>query len=449
MDLEKLRAEWSQALDEMRSLADKAKEEKRVLTEEESKRYDELEKKEEELSRNIKRLEKLSQKEEERKQPTSKPVDLQVSRNEGEDEKGQCVVWGSLGEQLMAVKRVSMEPVSSRNLEITRKLELSNKIMRAATGMQESVMAEGGFLVQTDGANTLLQKAQDTGKLAGLVDRYSVSTQSNGITFPTVDETSRANGSRSGGIQAFWEGEGDTYTKSKPKLGKNELKLKKLTGLCYLTDELLEDAPVMERFITTEFGREFGFKIDDAIINGDGAGKPMGVLQSPSLVSQAAEGGQTADTINAINLAKMLARLHESSLSDAVWVYNQGCKAQLMTLSLTIGSNSYPVMLPGGVGGSFVNGVPVTTILGLPAFALEQCQAIGDVGDIILFSPKAYLWIDKGGIQSAQSIHVSFEKSETAFRFVYRADGQPKEKSAVTPYKGANSLSSYIALAAR
>jgi HK97 family phage major capsid protein len=449
VDLELLQSRYSEILERMNAISDLAKKEKRGVSEDESKEFDGLELELETVKRNIARAEKLAKENEERVKPTKKALHTEVTRSEGEDENGNCKVWGSLGEQLMAVKRVAVEPVSLRNSDIAQKLELSNKIMRAATGLQESVMAEGGFLIQQDGASNLIQVAQQTGKLAGLVDKYSISSGSNGISFPFVDETSRVDGSRAGGIQAYWEGEADTYTKSKPKLSKIELKLKKLTGLCYLTDELLEDASVMEQFITTEFGREFGFKIDDAVIRGNGAGKPLGILNGPALVTQTKESAQTADTINANNLAKMLARLHDEDLSDAVWVYNPGAKAQLMTLSLTVGSTSYPAMLQGGVTGNVVGGIPVTTILGRPAFAMEQCSAIGDLGDIFLFNPKKYIWIDKGGIKAAQSVHVAFEKSETAFRFVYRADGQPKQRSALTPYKGSDTFSSYVTLEAR
>ena len=433
----------------MNAISDTAKAEKRNVSEEESTEFDALETELDTVKRNIARAEKLVKENEERSRETTKPVHVTVERSEGEDENGNCKVWGSLGEQLLAVKRVGMEPYSLANAEVARKLELSNRIMRAATGLQESVMAEGGFLVQQDGSQDLLQVTKETGKLLKLVDTYSISSQANGMSFPFVDETSRVDGQRSGGIQAFWEGEADQYTKSKPKIGKSDLKLKKLTGLCYLTDELIEDAPVMESFIKTEFGREFGFKTDDAIIRGNGAGKPLGVLNASALVKVAKEASQTNLTINGNNLSKMLAQLHEEDLASAVWVYNLGLKAELMTLALTVGSTSYPVMLQGGVTGSIAGAVPTNTILGLPAFAMEQCPQLGDEGDIILFNPKKYLWIDKGGVKEAQSIHVSFEKSETAFRFVYRADGQPKHKSAVTPYKGSVSYSSYVALAAR
>ena len=47
-----------------------------------------------------------------------------------------------------------------------------------------------------------------------------------------------------------------------------------------------------------------------------------------------------------------------------------------------------------------------------------------------------YILIDKGGVQSASSIHVRFVNDETVFRFVYRVDGLPIWQSPLTPFKG-------------
>ena len=80
---------------------------------------------------------------------------------------------------------------------------------------------------------------------------------------------------------------------------------------------------------------------------------------------------------------------------------------------------------------------------------VEYCQTLGTTGDIILADFSQYLMIDKGGLQSASSIHVRFVYDETAFRFVYRVDGQPAWNAALTPYKGTNKLSPFVVLASR
>ena len=60
-----------------------------------------------------------------------------------------------------------------------------------------------------------------------------------------------------------------------------------------------------------------------------------------------------------------------------------------------------------------------------------------------------YLTGSKGGMQSASSIHIAFTTDQTAFRFIYRVDGQPKWNSPLTPKNGGETVSPYVTLAAR
>jgi hypothetical protein len=60
-----------------------------------------------------------------------------------------------------------------------------------------------------------------------------------------------------------------------------------------------------------------------------------------------------------------------------------------------------------------------------------------------------YIVIDKGGVQSASSMHVRFLNDEQTFRWVVRNDGQPTWNAALTPYKGSATLSPFVVVAAR
>ena len=51
----------------------------------------------------------------------------------------------------------------------------------------------------------------------------------------------------------------------------------------------------------------------------------FGIFNAAALVSQAKETGQTAATVNATNVAKMLSRLPASSMGMARWVMNRRC----------------------------------------------------------------------------------------------------------------------------
>jgi HK97 family phage major capsid protein len=97
-----------------------------------------------------------------------------------------------------------------------------------------------------------------------------------------------------------------------------------------------------------------------------------------------------------------------------------------------------------------VSGAPYGTLFGRPVLEIEQTATLGTVGDVVLADLSQYLMIEKGGMESASSIHVKFTTDETAFRFVMRVDGQPAWNQYLTPASGStNYLSPFIALATR
>jgi HK97 family phage major capsid protein len=262
-----------------------------------------------------------------------------------------------------------------------------------------------------------------------------ISANSNSIKIPAVSDASRADGSRFGGIRAYWMNEAGSKTASAPTFKQVALELKKLVGYTTCTDELLEDAPALESWIMQAFAKEFDFKLADAIINGDGAGKPLGILNSPCLVTVTAETGQGASTIVAENIIKMWASRFGTNY---VWLINQNIEPQLYTMALAVGTGGIPVYMPAGG----LSGAPYGTLFGKPVIPCEQAASLGTAGDIILADLSQYVMISKGSMQSASSIHVNFQTDQTAFRFVYRCDGQPMWDTYLTPYKGSTSYQS-------
>lgn len=347
-----------------------------------------------------------------------------------DDPKEESRKFRSLGEQMMAVYRAST-PAGRIDSRLTT---------RSASGLNETNLSDGGFLVQKDFVNELLKRTYETGILASKVKKIPLTTNANGIKINAIDESSRANGSRWGGIQTYWENEADELTGSKPKFRTMDLSLKKLTGLCYVTDELLQDAAALENVIREGFAEEFGFKIDDVILSGTGAGQPLGILNSGSLVKVEKEQGQTTK-ITVENLVKMWSRLWSRSRANAIWYINPEIEPLLYTL--TVGDR--PVYIPAGG----LSETPYATLFGRPVVPLEQCSAVGEVGDIILADFSQYLLIDKGGINATSSIHVRFLYDENVFRFIYRVDGQPVWNKALQPYKGSATVSPFVALAKR
>ena len=405
------------------AVLNKAEAEDRFLSEEEQKDIDKYEEEIRAWDESIGRAEKLLAIEPEDRS-TEKP---EVKPTPAKDNEKR---FASFGEQLMAAYRAAMP-----GGKVDERLST-----RAASGLNETTPSDGGFLVQQDFVTELLKRTYETGILASKVKKIPISTNANGMKINAIDEDSRANGSRWGGVQTYWEGEADEITASKPKFRQMELSLKKLTGLCYATDELLQDAAALEAVIRQAFAEEFGFKIDDAILSGSGEGEPLGILNSGAIVTVAKEASQT-DTITVENLIKMWNRLWSRSRANAVWYINQELEPYLYTLKI----GDKPVYIP--AGGLSEN--PYGTLFGRPVVPIEQCSAAGEVGDIILADIGQYLLIDKGGIKSASSIHVRFLYDENVFRFIYRVDGKPIWTKPLTPYKGSATVSPFVTLAKR
>jgi len=291
---------------------------------------------------------------------------------------------------------------------------------KAAAGANEAVPSDGGFLVPQATASGILEKMWNTGSVLSRFNPIPVT--GNNMTFNVVDETSRADGSRHGGVLGYWLAEAGEKTATKTKLRQLELKLKKVAALCYATDELLEDQTALEAWLTTNVPSELTFQTEAAIMNGNGVGKPLGIIASPAFYALERE---TAGTISGYDLGNMWAHRYAGA-NDYVWFVSTTIFPALMSMAV----GTQPVyMPPGGLSGS-----PYGTIFGRPVIETEYNPSLSIAGDIVLAAPSQYQMISKGGVKSASSIHVKFVTDETAFRFVYRVDGEPMWNDKVASY---------------
>ena len=315
---------------------------------------------------------------------------------------------------------------------------------KAIQGMSETVGSDGGFTVMPEFNSKIFEHVYSNDLIAA-TDNYTVG--GNNMTFLANAETSRANGSRHGGLRGYWTGEGQSITASKPAVREVQMKLQKLAVVVYLTDELISDgAQALEQFVTRKAADEFNFMIGDALFNGDGVGKPLGILNAPSLLAIAAEGGQSASTIVASNIIKMQNRFFAPHFGNANWYLNQDCMQQLMQLTLSTGTYSGQLvyMPPTGLSSS-----PYGMLGGRPLKPIEFAGTLGSQGDITLADLGQVLSISKGGIAQAVSMHVEFLTDQLALRFTMRMNATPWENSPITPFKGANTQSSFVCIAAR
>ncbi len=320
----------------------------------------------------------------------------------------------------------------------------SNALKKTAGYMEEGDLSQGGYLVPEEFRATLLQTALES----SIVKQRAtvIPMASNRVTIPALVDDDHTS-DYFGGVVIYRTAEKGSKTPKNPVFGKVGLTLHKLTGLCYVTDELLQDSVIsIEPIIRNTFGQAIAFVQDYDFLRGNGANQALGVFHTsnPSIISVAKETGQDADTIVFENIIKMWSRLYPAGQAKAIWVANINTFPQLATMNMSVGSGGVPVYLPAGG----VSGAPFATLMGRPLIFTEKMATIGDLYDIGLADFSQYIIGEKGGLNFATSMHVRFVTDEMAYRFVMRYDGQPWWLATLTP-KAGSTLSPFITLAER
>lgn len=307
--------------------------------------------------------------------------------------------------------------------------------------MNEGVGEDGGFIVPPEFREGIMKVVEGEDSLLSRTD--SSTTSKNAVTHPK-DETTPWG---TAGIRAYWEGEASSVTAAGGKFQGDTLRLNKLFARVDVTDELLEDAPQLDNYLRVKAPEVMTSVINTAIIRGNGVGKPLGILNSPALVSVADETSQPADTVHHRNIVAMWARMYAPCRARAVWLINQDVEPSLNLMSFKDkDTNPVPVYLPAGS----IAGMPYATIYGRPVIPVQAASTVGDVGDVILADLSKYRTLTKaGGTRVDTSIHLKFDTDETVFRFIFRLAGQPWWSAPITPENSANTLSPFVAIATR
>src|ERR1700722_5725070 len=110
--------------------------------------------------------------------------------------------WSSFGEFLNAVTRAADDSAKPDP-------RLTRMMTRAPSGLNEVDPTAGGFLIPDVYSDQLIASLYEEAVIAPLCDRRTTDHPEN-ASLPAIDETSRADGSRFGGVLSYFEGEGVT-----------------------------------------------------------------------------------------------------------------------------------------------------------------------------------------------------------------------------------------------
>ena len=292
----------------------------------------------------------------------------------------------------------------------------------------------GNFLLPVGFSPTLMTTPTEADPIAGRTTALP-------MTSPVVEWPARVDKdhttSVSGGLIVTRKAETVAAVASRMKFEKIRLSVDDLFGVAIATERILSDSPIsFAALLDAGFNDEFAARILFERLYGSGIGEFLGILNSPCLVAIARN---TATSIKGADI--LTARRRCWRYSEAIWLTNHDCYEDLAKAHIA-GTNG-DVFLFNPARGEDVPDM----LLGRPVFFTEFAETKGTKGDLILGTWSQYLEGTYQTVERAESIHVRFLEHERVFKFWLRNAGAPWWNAALTPKKGAATLSPFVTIA--
>lgn len=292
----------------------------------------------------------------------------------------------------------------------------------------ESFGADGGFAVPPQFMASIEQAWASDENLA---QRFNPIISSSNVVSLVVDETTPHAAS---GIQGAWTDEAGASTPYKPVLQQRNVQLWKVQALAHLSDELLQDSAAIESYVSAKMGAKLASLVSDSIVNGNGNGKPIGLLSSPAKVSVTRT---TGSNVKAEDVTNMVARLRPGSYGRSFWLAHSSVLPMIWRMvigQMPVYAQDFRVS-------------PYGQLLGRPLFVSEYCQTLGTSGDLILVNPDGYFCARKGaGIETASTIAFAFDQGLQSFRATMRWGATPLLSAAIGRKNGSDTVSDVVVI---
>lgn len=342
----------------------------------------------------------------------------------------------TFGSFLLAVRNRDAKALEEMGSHFVEWEEVEKK-----TAMSTQTGTQGGYAVPTEFYDRLMALATEIGIVrprATFIPMNSKSIQVPALdvtTAPTVGDTAML-----GGVVCRWTEEATTLNETEPSLKQVELTNYELSGYSKLSNALLQDNAVgLEAFLFQIFSRAIAWYEDYAFLRGNGAGKPLGVLNWGGLISVTRSG---ANLFALADMAGMFARLLPGyNPKSCAWVIHPTVIAKLLTIAATAAAGQNLFL-------SNAQDKPRMQLLGLDVCVSEKVPALGTLGDALLCDFQHYLIGDRKQVEIAFSEHVAFLTNQSVWRFVSRVGGQPWLRDKVTLADATSTLAPFVGLAA-
>lgn len=320
-------------------------------------------------------------------------------------------------------------------------------IIKAA--LQESSGVAGGYTVPPEFVAQLMMLAIEDSIVQPRAMKIPMSSRT--LQVPVLDQfttNGAGNSNFLAGVIATWTAEAATRSESEPLFRQEELVAWELSFYTVASNVLLQDNAIgMDALLTQLFSKAISWYTDYAYIQGNGVGKPLGVLNSPALiqVNRGAPGRfQYADYAN------MLAKLYWmlSSGGEVVWLVHQSVIPQLLQMVDPAGR---PVFIPLDQGAQWkpersAGVMSFGRLGGYPVFVTEKVPALGTLGDVMLIDWSKYILGNRMELQIDLSTQVRFLQNQSVWRCVWRGDGRSWLQNSITLADGSQKVSAFVAL---
>lgn len=332
---------------------------------------------------------------------------------------------------------------------VNREINLANEMSRAAgtPTQQISVYEEGGIWIGTSTTADMIDKGFNNSVVLRNTQKVTLTGPVGMAEFVAIDEDSRKDGFRFGGLDWYPRAELEAYVATNTKWAKVTLMPRQIGAAHFSSTEFVADLGAMEGEINRLIaGPGLEFALQKYAIDGNGTGIPMvGHINSPCKIVVTKNSTTPNFSILYEDWEAMKNRLWLGGLNRAEVYYNRSLEKNFRGMYIPTGDSG---AIPDMLWERAKNGEPAY-LDGIPAYPIEQANIPGDVGDIILAVPSEYIFATKGNMTMQTSIHVKLLNGQNTTVFSIAVDGQSRWKVPVTPYKGTETTSPVVMLSAR
>lgn len=316
----------------------------------------------------------------------------------------------SFGDFLLAIKRGDEE-----------RLE---KVYNSTKAMGEDQGQNGGYLVPETYNTSLLRAGAEESKIVAAVQPMPVSSPSG--KFPVLDmyaapSAGEGGTALAGGLTVSSIAEGGAYNERQVYFEFIQYNVNKIGDKVPLSDELVQDAPIVETLLTKLIGVAISAKKERHILRGNGVGQPLGILNSPAAIGIAPD---TNNTFAFADAAEIESRFLLTPGGRPYWLMHRSLKTDLAAMQVSAGGPAYIMNLSTGTTESPLLNYPILFSEHLPQADNSGCAVLADLA--------AYLLFERGPVRIAYSEHADFGNGNVVWRFDQRLDGQPWIRSAIT-----------------